>query len=171
MSSQDSLTEAMYHFRKRKPLVDGDVVSRKRLLIEESLNDIIDSFKGDVDFPGTDEHDRHVHAAAVGCQAKYLLTDDNGFGDIEPDELPYEVHTADSFFSLIAENAPSLIDAVIVRQVKYFTERGSRLTLVEGLTAAGCSTFATCVQQHVERMALGESTHDIATRLTPAASH
>ncbi len=165
VSSQDSLIEATYHFRKSRPAADGDVISRKYALIVESLDDFMLSFSGDVEYPGKDVDDHHIHAAALSCQAKYLVTDDGGFSEIDPDLLPYEVHTSDSFFVLIAENSPSLVDRVIASQLAYFQDKGKEPRLAESLRAAGCPQFACIIETHLERMAKGKSTHDVASRI------
>lgn len=161
-SSEDSITEALYHLRKRKPTADGSFTARRRVLFSQALDDILDSFSGDVDFPGEDEHDHHVHAAAVESSARYLIADDKGFAEIEPDLLPYEVHTADSFFMLVAANAPAAVDAVISRQLAHYSGKASSKKLDIALEDAGCLLFAECVRQHLVRLAGSRTTHGVA---------
>ena len=112
-------------------------------------------------FPGDDEHDVHVHAAAATCGAAYMITADKSFHDVA-DELPYEVHTADSFFYLVAENVPRTVDAVIRRQLEYYRGRGKSTTLHDALVLAGCPTFAEIVHQHLRAMSVGQTTAGIA---------
>lgn len=130
-----------------------------------SLDDVIDDFPGNIDFPGVDRHDHHVHSAAMGIDARYLITNDAGFGDIDPDKLPYEVHSADSFFMLIAENMPAAIDAVITRQLAYYYQRGTVEPLDKKLEKVQCQQFAECVRSHVQQMANAQSTSQVAKQL------
>lgn len=160
VSSLDSLTEAIYHFRRNRPTADGGIIARKHELLKQSLDRLITDFSGRVAFPGSDPDDHHVHAAAVSCQAEYLITDDRGFGEIDPDLLPYEVHTADSFLLLVEENAPQLVDTVIMRQLTFYTQRGKSPQLAQRLRKVGCPGFATRVEAHIKSLALGRSPLD-----------
>lgn len=170
MSSQDSVTEALYHLRKNHPTRDGSFTAQRRKLIERSLDDLLDNFSGEVDFPGEDIGDHHIHAAAVECGAKYLITDDQGWNGLEVDDLPYEVHSSDSFLMLVAANAPHAVDRVILRQLDYLKRVNSSISLPEALKDAGCPNFAECVQKHVEHLAHGDSPHGIARKLSLGAS-
>lgn len=161
-SSEDSITETMYHLRRKSPTGDGSVTARRNALVREYLDDIIAEFSGEVDFPGADKNDHHVHAAALAAQARYLISDDGGFADIDPDDLPYEVHTVDSFLMLVAENVPSAVDAVIARQRVYFEKRKNAKPLADALRDAGCPLFAECVRRHMQLSIQGKSTLGVA---------
>ncbi|MDX2377310.1 PIN domain-containing protein [Microbacterium sp. LRZ72] len=137
-SSEDSITETLYNLRRRNPSADGSLTSNRQQLLRRSLDDILDSFSGDVDFPGLDKNDHHVHAAALECHARYLIANDQGFAEIEPDLLPYEAHTADSFLMLIAANAPTAVDAVITRQLRHYADKPASKPLDVALVDAGC---------------------------------
>ncbi len=167
LSSEDVIVEALYHLRKRQPDAPGEYTERIRERIRGSLDDVVAEFPA-IPFPGDDPHDAHVHAAATECQAKYLIANDKGFQAIDTDVLEYEVHTADSFFMLVAANAPSAVDRVIVRQAEHYRKRGGNVTLADALAAAGCPQFAECVRQHARRMAQSESTHGVAESLLAA---
>lgn len=167
-SSEDSITEALYHLRRSRPEADGAFTAKRQELFRRSLDDVLDSFSGDVEFPGLDENDHHVHAAAVACQAHYLIADDKGFGKIDPDTLPYEVHTADSFLMLLAANAPSAVDSVIIQQIRYFSDKPNAKALGTALKDAGCPGFADCVRKHIRQLAEGATTHGIAQELLAA---
>lgn len=164
-SSEDSITEALYHLRKSKPTANGAFTAKRQELFRRSLDDIIDSFSGDVEFPGTDKHDHHIHAAALECHARYLIADDRGFGLIDPNDLPYEVHTTDSFLLLVAANAPSAVDGVILKQLKHFSAKSGTKPLDVVLENAGCPEFAECVRKHIRQLAEGAATHGIAHEL------
>jgi hypothetical protein len=167
-SSEDSITETLYHLRKRNPTADGALTGRRQDLFRASLDDILDDFPGDVGFPGEDEHDQHVHAAAISCQARYLITDDKGFKAIDSDALPYEVHSTDSFLMLVAANAPQAIDSVIIKQLTHYSVKPGAKKLDAALDEAGCIQFAECVRTHIKQMAEGESTQATARKLLAA---
>lgn len=155
----------MFHQRKNRPTADGDQLKRIQDHLHKSLDDVVDEFSGKVSFPGCDPDDHHVHAAAVSVEAKYLITDDTGFADIEEDMLPYEVHSSDSFFMLVAENVPSAVDAVIVKQLLHYGKKGEVQPLDLKLEQAGCPQFAECVRRHTRLMAQSQSTGRVARLL------
>lgn len=165
-SSNDAITEALYWLRKKNPDAPGYFISNTKEIIEASLDDRIRDFPAGVTFPGDDKHDTHVHAAAAACGATYLITGDEGFRAVE-DELPYEVHTADSFFQLVAENVPQAVDDVIRRQRAYSRSRGWTKTLSEMLRAAQCPTFAEIVDRHLRALSDGHTTSGIAATVEP----
>lgn len=168
-SSEDSITETLYHKRRKSPKADGEYTSGLQKALRTHLDDILDSFSGAVDFPGADVHDHHIHAAAVECRASYLITDDPGFQSIDPDALPYEVHSADSFLMLLAENAGRAVDAVAMRQIEYWSQREGSKRLSEALRDAGCVDFARCVDTHLQRLSEGQSTQGIAREILAQA--
>lgn len=163
-SSEDSLTEALYHLRKNHPDKPGRFTGKIQQSIRKFLDDILDDFPA-IEFPGADEHDQHVHAAATSVNASYLIADDKGFHKIDQDLLTYEVHSADSFFMLVAANAPSAVDRVIIKQVEHFRGKAGAKPLHEQLRSAGCPQFAECVLEHLKKLAAGEATHGIADSL------
>lgn len=163
-SSEDSLTEALYHLRKSRPDAPGAYTATIQQRIRGSLDDIVSDFPS-LDFPGDDEHDQHIHAAATSVNSSYLITNDTGFDKIDSDLLAYEVHTTDSFFMLVAANAPDVVDRVIMRQIGYYKERGLTTRLDEMLERAGCPTFAKCVREHLKKLSSGHSTIGIADRI------
>lgn len=167
-TSEDSLTEALYHLRKSEPAAPGEFTGEIQKRIREYFDDVIDAFPA-IEFPGDDEHDQHIHAAATFVNSAYLIADDTGFQKIDTDLLPYEVHTADTFFMLVAANMPSAVDSVIIRQLKYYAGRENAKRLDVKLQEAGCPRFAECVRLHLEHLAAGESTHGIADELILAA--
>lgn len=163
-SSEDSLTEALYHLRKNHPDKPGRFTGKIQENIRKFLDDVIDDFPA-IEFPGRDEHDQHVHAAATSVNASYLIANDKGFHKIDEDLLAYEVHSADSFFMLVAANAPSAVDRVIMKQVAHFRGKPGAVSLREKLRSAGCPQFAECVLEHLKKLAAGEATHGIADSL------
>ncbi|WP_166997125.1 PIN domain-containing protein [Paramicrobacterium fandaimingii] len=165
-SSEDTLTETLYHLRKNKADAPGRYTGAIQERIRASLDDIVDDFPA-IDFPGADDHDQHIHAAATSVNASYLIAGDRGFHDIDGDLLPYEVHSADSFFMLVAANAPGAVDRVITRQIGYYGKRSQSAKLDAMLEKAGCSTFAVCVRGHLAQLAADAATHGVSDRLLP----
>lgn len=160
-TSEDSLTEVLYWKRRSSPTSGGSVTSAVQTRVREFMDEIHASYEGVEDYPGEDINDAHIHAAALEARAAYLITDDNGFQEIDPDELPYEVHSADSFLMLLAENTPHAVAAVISKQLEYYKKRDDAKPLGEALRDAGCPDFAQCIETHLERMAKGLSGHDV----------
>ncbi|WP_298040090.1 hypothetical protein [uncultured Microbacterium sp.] len=165
-SSNDVIAEVLYWIRKNNTAGPGHLTSRAKQLIEESLDEIVRDFPAGMTFPGDDDHDTHVHAAAMTCGATYLVTDDGGFHSLAA-ALPYEVHSADTFFQLIAENVPQAVDNVIRRQISYYRDRSNNKTLSSALSTAGCPRFAAIVHQHLQAMSMGGSTSGLTSNERP----
>jgi FAD/FMN-containing dehydrogenase len=161
VSSNDVIAEALYSIRRNKPLAPGHATARPKEIIESALDDIVRDFPAGASFPGGDRHDVHVHAAATACNASYVITSDKGFHTVA-DQLEYEVHTADSFLQLVAENMPQAVDRVILRQNEYRSNRGATKTLSTALIDARCPTFAVIVDRHLRAIAQGRTTTGIA---------
>lgn len=153
-ASNDVIAEVLYRIRKRNADGPGYLISRVKELLERQIDEMVRDFPARMAFPGGDVHDRHVHAAAITCGAAYLITQDLGFHEVA-DQLAYEVHTADSFFQLVAENVPHIVDQVILRQIEYRSRRGQQWTLGEALVAAGCPQFAEVVNGRLQSTAGG----------------
>lgn len=149
--TEDILAEAIYHYRRNHPTIDGGVVTTIRDQIARSLEGgRIDDFVIDGSFPG-DPHDQHVHAAAVAGGATYLITQDGGFtaAAIDLDTLPYEVHSPDSFLVLVDNSAPDHVRAVTAEQETYWSRRPRTKTLVDALREERCPEFAQRVLEHL----------------------
>ncbi|MFJ4175387.1 hypothetical protein [Microbacterium sp. NPDC089696] len=114
------------------------------------------------DLSGADERTSRLHAAAVSSNAVYVIADAGLFDNVDLDELPYEVHTPDSFFMLVAANHAEAVDAVI--EAHLGSADASKKPHLQ-LEQAGCPEFATCVLAHMQRTFSGKSTHGIADGL------
>lgn len=153
--TEDILTEAMYHLRRKNPHWSGERTARIRERITETFADgrVVD-FQIDGTFQGRDPHDAHVHAAAVASGADILLTA-NGEDfipvDHDPEELPYEVYRPDDFFQLVDDVDPALVQRVTRQQLKYWADRRD---LREALRDADAPRFAERVGRHLQRIAL-----------------
>ncbi|MFB2586764.1 PIN domain-containing protein [Herbiconiux liukaitaii] len=167
-SSNDVIAEVLYWIRKNNSGGPGHLTGNAKELIEASLDELVRDFPAGMVFPGDDTHDTHVYAASITCGATYLVTDDAGFHDVS-DELPYEVHSADSFLQLIAENVPQAVDNVIRTQIAYYANRSGSKTLSEALVSAHCPTFAGIVRRHLQAMSTGDMTAGIAASVRPVS--
>lgn len=166
-SSNDVITEVLYRLRRNNSGGPGHLTGNVKDTLEGTLDEVVRDFPAGTVFPGGDEHDVHVHAATKECGADYLITDDQGFFDVA-DQLNYEVHTADTFFQLITENVPQVVDQVIHRQLAYYSARGAGKTLSQALADAGCPMFSTIVDRHLQAMAAGRTTSGIASEVGSA---
>lgn len=131
-------------------------------LIRAALDDVIEIDPEAPDLLCAGEYLNRIHAAAIACNAVYVIADDNVYNGVETDSLPYEVHTPDSFFMLVAANAAGAVDAVIDTHLS--RAEGSKKPHLE-LEDAGCPDFATCVLKHMQRTFAGKSTQGIADEL------
>jgi len=152
----DVVAEAVYSLRREFPNAPGRLTRRAHQLILDNLDELVEDFTVDEDWPGKDPDDAHVHAAAIACRATILLSGDKGFSGV-PDDidvlLPYEVHTTDSFFTLIDDSAPDDVRAVALEQHAYWSGRREgwqASDLAAKLAAAGCPVFSERVLRHLE---------------------
>jgi hypothetical protein len=154
-TTQDVMAEVLYRKRRKYPEASGKVMTDIHDSLESNIDEILGDFDATVPYEGTDPNDLHVHAAAVSCGARILLTADGGF---EPsDSTPYEVYSCDDFFLLVNDSAPRTVQRVIVQQSKYWADRAKNTgepskTLAQALRDAGCPEFATVVEGHQRTM-------------------
>lgn len=151
--TRDIQVEAARVMRKRNPQWSGLAIDRRLCMLEDVVDEMITYPEGDYAFTGQDEHDFHVHAAAVYGRANYLLTS-NQEKDFttHPAEEEYEVITPDSFFLLVAKSNPTGFHEAVKGQYEYYSKPGRCPSLTEPLQKAGCKEFAVAVKgvlQHV----------------------
>lgn len=155
--TEDVLAETIYRLRRKHPDWDGaKITSVRDLIVRTFEGGRVDDFKIDGSFPGSDTNDRHVHAAAVACQADFVLTDDEGFvvSGQDVDALPYEVYRSDDFFVLVDDDVPDLVRQVTREQTVYWAKRTGRADLASKLIDAGCPEFAERVRNHQGQLSL-----------------
>jgi len=154
-ATEDILAETLYHLRRNHPRAPGHMTSHVHDLVCEQLDDRVSDYTVDDSYPGLDPNDAHVHAAAVASGAGKLLTADSGFTKLPDDvaaRLPYEVHTPDSFFTLIDDSAPLKVRAVTEKQMLYFLKRDGEADLPGRLKKSGCPTFAERIRLHLQAL-------------------
>lgn len=156
--TEDVLAETIYRLRRRHPDWDGGKITQIRDRIAGTFEGgRVEDFAIDNTFPGKDDNDRHVHAAAVACHADIVLTSDGGFHDVDrnADSLPYEVYRPDEFFLLVDDCAPHLVREVTKEQTLYWAARqDGKADLATPLTDAGCPKFAERVRSHQCQLSL-----------------
>lgn len=149
--TEDVLAEAIYHLRKANPRWDGGVFSDLREKIAGTFQGgRIDSYPVDAGYPGPDEHDQHLHAAALAGGVDIVLTQDSSFLPPEHrDSVPYEVYNADEFFVLVDDSGPDRVLEATICQIAYYRRHSGRVDLAERLQNANCPAFAERVRTHV----------------------
>lgn len=152
--SEDVLAEVLHSLRKSHPEWDGGRIARVReQLLKVFPGALVRDYEVDGSWPGSDEHDGHVHAAAVTCAAAYLVTNDKGFHAPEvSDLLPYEVYTADSFLTMVDDYFPKVCFEAVRLQFDYHRSRFSEFDLGKGLRDAGAPQFAKRVIHHLRML-------------------
>ncbi|MFC6088217.1 PIN domain-containing protein [Saccharothrix lopnurensis] len=166
--TEDVLAEAIYHLRRRHPDWPGARITSMRDLIAKTFEGgRVDDFTIDDSFFGGDGDDRHVHAAAVACQADLILTSDNGFFTVghDADAKPYEVYKPDEFFMLVDDSAPHLVRQVTREQTVHWVRTSGRADLAGKLVDAGCPRFAERVRAHQGQLSLPGGAEDRASAL------
>lgn len=156
--TEDIITEAMYHRRKRFPYTSSHQVEaiRDRLTIPMGENRI-SGFQIDDSVTYPDKYDAHVHSAAVHEGIAIIVSDDRtGFTGLypDPDDCPYEVHTADEFLTLVADSAPQIVDEVITAQFNHRTSKGQSFSLPKQLRDAEAPHFAEYVRTRLHALPL-----------------
>src|SRR5699024_9817751 len=103
-----------------------------------------------ITFTGTDQHDYHIHAAAIQCRSDFILTI-NRHSDISTVKEPYELLHPDDFFMLISSSAPfGMLHPIIRQQLQYWSSKPQYLQLDEALYRADCPKFSEHVLQHIQ---------------------
>ena len=149
--TEDILAETVHHIRRNNPLLDGGAVTVVRDRMVAAMSERIEAFVVKEFAPLTDEHDLHVHAAAVDGQVSMVLTNDKGFLDLPDavtDMLPYEVIDADSLFVLIDDSSPETVRRVTARVWGHLRKKDPAADVAQLLVQAGCPRFAQRVRHH-----------------------
>lgn len=112
--NRDIQAEAIRAMRKKHPGWSGSAIERHFEIMEGLIDDSVVAPDDDHGFSGADPEDFHVHAAAVGGNVHYILTD-NRPEDFtsHPGEESYEIINSDDFFNLVADsNQPRFVATV-----------------------------------------------------------
>lgn len=151
--TEDIMAEVVYRLRRdHATWSDQQVGGVRDRLVETFGAGRVAGYAIDPDVPYPDIFDAHVHAAAIHAGVDFLLTADSGFEELGErlDDLPYEVHSADSFFCLLDDSSPRSIRAVTDEQLNYWLQRGRPFNLCTHLERAGAPEFAERVRGHLQ---------------------
>jgi hypothetical protein len=153
-SSEDVLNEALARLRDANPRWDGGVFAKVRRNVYDVFDDVLSEFPGDVDWPGIDDGDIHVHAAALHGGASMLLTSDNGLLSLaDLPDVPYEPVSPDEFFTLVDDSNQRAVREMVQLQLAYYETRGEKAELAERLRRANCPTFAYRIEERISEVA------------------
>lgn len=155
-TSEDVLAETLAKLRDKNPHWDGGQITQVRKSVFEVFDNVLDDFPGGLAFPGADEGDTHVHAAAVHAGATMLLTSDSDFLDLRDSDDPriaYEPIDPDSFFVLLDDAGQAHVREMTQRQINYYSARSKKPELVDKLRRAGCPGFAERVEERIAQNA------------------
>lgn len=151
--TEDIMAEAVYHLRKHHPTAsDSQIGGVRDKLVETFSMGRVAGYTIGADVPYPDIFDAHVHAAAIHAGVDFVVTADKGLARLEDqlDELPYEVHSPDSFFCLLDDSSPRAVKAVTRKQLDYWSARSGQFNLCTHLERAGAPQFAERVRRYLQ---------------------
>jgi hypothetical protein len=150
------IAEAVARWNDKNPRARGIVVTRMAEALREVATMVRD-YDADIPFPGSDDGDIHVHAAAVQSGAGYLVTNDSGFRDLPDevkDELPYEIYNPDDFLVLVADQSRGRLRDVTREMMHHMAPKdGASFKMVPSLQRSGAPTFARMVEEELAVLA------------------
>ncbi len=154
-TSEDVLVEALARLRDNNPRWDGGALTRVRTAVHEVFDEVLTDFPGDVAWPGTDDGDLHVHAAAVHAGSTMLLTSDSGLLALRglADGVPYEPIHPDEFFCLLDDSNERQVQEMTRRQLAHYAARNQPAELADRLRRAQCPHFADRVEERIAQLA------------------
>ncbi|MCV7386328.1 PIN domain-containing protein [Mycolicibacter longobardus] len=151
--TEDIMAEVVYRLRRDKPLAsDRQIAGVRDRLVEVFSSGRIAGYAIDSNMSYPDIFDAHLHAAAVHGDVDIVITADKGFVALadQIDELPYEVHSPDTFFCLLDDLDPGAVQAVTQKQLDYWMIRTGQFNLCAHLERAGTPQFAERVRLHLQ---------------------
>jgi predicted nucleic acid-binding protein len=170
--TEDIMAEVVYHLRRDNPTFsDPQIGGVRDRIVGVFDTGRIKGYAIDPNLPYPDIFDAHVHAAAVHDGVDFVLTADKGFEKLGAilDELPYEIHSPDSFFCLLDDSSPKSIQAVLQRQLAYWASKRVSFNLCTQLNNAGAPEFAERIRRHMRTCEVGtvERRIDFDVAFTP----
>ncbi|CAN7220145.1 hypothetical protein LJR044_003158 [Microbacterium foliorum] len=150
--TEDVIAETVAKWRDGHPTAPGGVLTTLSNNLR-TLCTVLEDYDCEMDFPGDDDGDIHVFAAAVTAKVGYLVTKDNGFHDLPSevkDELEFEIYHPDDFFLLVdAQNHSNVLEATRENMRHHLSRGQDDLGMVEMLRRNECPKFADIVEQHL----------------------
>lgn len=152
--TEDILAELLYHLRKNNPQAsDRQIGGVRDKIVQAFSGGRIEGYSIGTGIEYPDIYDAHVHAAAVHGGVNFVVTLDKGFEEFGEvlDALPYEIHSADSFYCLLDDSSPKSIRAITKLQLEYWSRRqaGRPFNLCTNLEKAGAPEFADRIRAHL----------------------
>lgn len=150
--TEDVLAELLFHLRRQHPDWPGSQITNIRDRLASTFEaGRVEDFVIDAGYRGRDEHDAHVHAAAVACGADALVTFNTADFSWDENSAQYELMHPDDFLLLVDDSSPSLVAAAAARMCSYWVDRCGEADLPARLRAAGCPQFAERVLRHLHQ--------------------
>lgn len=149
--SEDIIAETIATIRRRNPALDGGALTRIHDRLVGSMHDRVSEYPIVLHPDIQDPKDQHVHSAAIAAGIDYLVTGDSDFTGLPAptiDDLPYEIHTPDSFLITVDDHHPQVVRAVTLQQHEYWTGRGCQ-NIATVLQQSSCPLFANRVRGHL----------------------
>lgn len=150
------IAEAVARWNDKHPRARGIVVTRMSEALREVAT-IVRDYDAEIPFPGADDGDIHVHAAAVQAGAGYLVTNDRGFHDLPEEvknELPYEIYHPDEFLVLVADQSRGRLRDVTREMMHHLAPKdGENFKMVSSLEKNGAPVFAGMVNEELAVLA------------------
>lgn len=137
-TTSDIIAETIAKIRDKNLLIAGQSIAAIETTVRDSVTSVFSDYAPepqDLIYDWiSDNGDYHVHAAATQGGIDYLVTQDRGFFDL-PEEvqmsLSYEIHSADSFFCLVDDSAPTHVEMVTLQQLSYWA--GKQRTILSSM--------------------------------------
>lgn len=152
--THDIQAEALHALRRIHPQRSGGAITDRVEKNTGLVDEVVQDFPGDLPFTGADDHDHHVHAAAVAARADLVLTF-NAPDDITttPDDEHYDVIAPDDFFVFVTDSNPRCLLPIVKLHFDYWSNRPSHAQLDDALLKAGCPAFARRVRTTLGQLA------------------
>lgn len=150
------IAESVSRWHDNNPRANGIITTRMAENLR-TVATVVRDYDASIPFPGEDDGDIHVHAAAIAGQAGYLITFDRGFHDLPDDvkdELPYEIYHPDDFLMLASRQSTERLREITRSTVaRYASKDGGDSKIVAKLINAGVPRFAEAVNEQLAFLA------------------
>lgn len=150
--SEDVIAETVSRWRDNHPKAPGGVTTNLSTQLR-TLCTVVADYDCEVEFPGQDEGDIHVFAAALSAEVGYLVTKDTGFLHLPEeiqDDLPFEIYHPDEFLLLVdAQDRSNVMEATRATMRHRLSRGQDQVGMVEMLRKNACPKFADVVESHL----------------------
>lgn len=140
-TTEDILAEVISSMRAKSVNLPGGVIHAFRESMMNSVDSVIQEYSMDFEYPGADQKDKHVWAAALSGEIQILVTNDAEMLSLRSDDLAFEILSPDEFLLLALDSSPAAVLSVALKQLDYWKGR-SGVQVHEALKSAGCREFS-----------------------------